>query len=204
MIGTRSAFLALMMWLTIHRLLLASGDNAGKTATYFISLFTVLGLISVAVVVAYRRLATAGRNLLTVLEVRYPGCAFPIFKTEGLHTGVDTLALALRGAVWNKRSLYAVITLDDDSIIIWDGTAKDPVIFARLAVGELRIIEKARDAVLLFIVPALTIAVSHHGVMLRVVISPAEQGRWLFLPGRNSFTALETALEAALAKSALA
>lgn len=185
---------AAMVGLTIYRVLQASGDDAGKAYSYFGITLGALCVVGVIVVLVYRHGAKAARELLAVLELRYPGRAFPIFKAGGLEHDVSTLPAPLRGAVWNKRTMYAVVTLDADSIIIWDGSAKMPVVFAQLARTELHGIEVVRESALLFRVRALKVAVLHEGVTLRVTVAPGAPGDWMFLPATDSFTMIESAL----------
>ena len=193
-LGPGAIFTAAMVGLTIYRFLRASGDDTGKALLYFGALLTALCIVGAIVLAAYRHAAKAAQDLLSVLETRHPDLAFPIFKTGGLQDDVATLAAPLRGAPWNKRTMYAVATLDDNSISIWDGSAKEPTVFARIPRSELQSIEAVRETALLFNVRALKLAVLHEGVTLRVTIAPAKRGDWMFLPATESFTVLEAAL----------
>ncbi|KFF59209.1 hypothetical protein JF66_12920 [Cryobacterium sp. MLB-32] len=188
-----------MVGLTIYRILRASDGDTAKALLFFGGTLVALSGVLLVVVYYYRRAAATGRGLLEVLDGRYPGQAFAIFKTGGLRDDVSTLPVALRGAAWDKWTLYAVVTLDAQSITFWDGSAKKPVVTSRLDRSELRSIEPAHEPALLFKARALKIAVLHDGVMLRVTFSPARTGDWIFSPTTDSFTVLNSTLATSMA-----
>lgn len=183
-----------MVGLSIYRSLQAWGGDPGKALVFFGSLLGALCLAGVIVALQYRRAARTTRGLLAVLDQTYPGQAFAIFKTGGLQEDVATLAPALRDAAWDRWTLYAVLTLDAEFLTIWDGSAKKPVVTARLNRSELRSVAAAQETARLFHVRALELAVSHDDVMLRLTVAPAQPGDWIFSPATDSYTALESTL----------
>lgn len=188
------AFVLTMVGLTINRLLRASdGDTAKAFLLFGISFSALCGAV-LLVVYLYRRAATTALGLSEILDGKYPGHTFAIFKTVGLQDDIATLPLSLRGATWNKGTMYAVLTIDAESITFWDGSAKKPLIMAQLNRSELRSIDVAVDAALLFKARALKVAVLHDGVMLRVTFAPARPGDWIFFPATDSLTVLESTL----------
>jgi hypothetical protein len=96
-------FALAMVGLSIYRSLRAWGGDPAKALLFFGALLAALCVI---VALQYRRAAQTTRGLLAVLEQKYPGQAFAIFKTGGLQEDVATLAPALRGAAWDKWTLY--------------------------------------------------------------------------------------------------
>ena len=189
-----SGFALAMLGLTVYRFLQAPDDSPGKALLFFGSLLTALCVAGVIVASQYRRAARTTQGLLAVLEEKYPGQAFAIFKTGGLQEDVATLAPALRGAAWDRLTLYAVLTLDAEFLTIWDGSAKKHVVTARLNRSELRGVAAAQETARLFHVRALELAVSHDGVALRLTVAPARPGDWIFSPATDSYSTLESIL----------
>ena len=188
------AFVLTMLGLTIYRLLRASDGDTSKAFLLFGISFGALCGAVLLVVFLYRRAAMTARGLLDILDGRYPGHAFAIFKTVGLQDDIATLPLSLRGEAWNKGTMYAVVTLDAEWITFWDGSAKKPVITAQLSRSEVRSINATDEVALLFNAKALKVAVSHDGVMLRVTFALARPRDWIFFPATDSLTVLESAL----------
>ena len=187
-------FALAMFGLTIYRTLRASAGDTAKAALLLSIFLGALGVAVLLVVIVYRRAAATARGLLAALEGKHPGRAFAVFKTIRLQDDIDTLPLSLKGDVWDKRTLYAVLTLDSESMTFWDGSATKPVMTARLDTSELQSIDPADDAALIFNAKALTLSVLHNAVTLRVTVAPAQTGDWIFLPTPDSFALLETAL----------
>ena len=188
------ALVLTMVGLTFYRLLRAADGDTGKAFLLFGILFVALCGAALIVVVLYRRAATTARGLLEVLDARYPGHAFAIFLTDGLQDDIATLPHSLRKDVWNKATMYAVLTVDAGAITFWDGSAKKPVITAQLKRSELRSIDSAVETALLFRTQGLRVALLHEGVMLRVTFAPARPGDWIFFPATDSFADLESTL----------
>lgn len=201
LIMSLGGFALAMVGLTIYRFLQAAGDDPVKALAFFGSLIAVLCVVGMIVARQYRQLARTTQGLLGVLEGRYPGQAFAVFKTIGLQSDIDTLPVSLKGDAWNKRTLYAVLTLDSESMTFWDGSATKPVMTARLDRSELRSIDPADDAAFVFNARALTVALLHDAVTLRVTVAPAQAGDWIFFPSPDSFTLLETALTTSMTTS---
>jgi hypothetical protein len=198
LIASWGGFALAMVGLSIYRSLQAWGGDPGKALVFFGALLGALCVIGAIVALQYRRAARTTRGLLAVLGEKYPGQAFAMFKTGGLQEDVATLAPALRGAAWDKWTLYAVLTLDAEFLTIWDGSAKKPVVTARLDRSELRGVGPAQETARLFHVRALELAVSHDGVVLRLTVAPARPGDWIFFPAADSYTALESTLASSI------
>ena len=141
-----------MVGLTMYRMLRASGDDPVKAAVFFGGLIVALCGMAAIVVLAYRVASTSTQRLLTVLEEKHHGQAFAILKTEGLQADVATLAPALRGAPWSKRTVYVVMMIDADSITFWDGPVNAPFMTARLARSDVKNVEVSRVLTRMFAV----------------------------------------------------
>jgi hypothetical protein len=198
LIASWGGFALAMVGLSIYRSLQAWGGDPAKALLFFGALLGALCVAGAIVARQYRRAARTTRGLLAVLEQKYPGQAFAIFKTGGLQEDVAALAPALRGAAWDKWTLYAVLTLDAEFLTIWDGSAKKHVVTARLNRSELRGVAAAEETARLFHVRALEFAVSHDGVVLRLTVAPARPGDWIFFPATDSYTSLEFRLASSI------
>ncbi|WP_035881037.1 hypothetical protein, partial [Cryobacterium sp. MLB-32] len=144
---------------------------------------------------AYRAASTSTQRLLTVLEENHHGQAFAILKTEGLQADVATLAPELRGAPWSKRTVYAVVMIDADSITFWDGPLKAPFVTARLARSEVTSVEVSRGLTRFFTVRAYKVALLHAGTILRVTFAPVVVGSMIVRPiDDDAFVALRSLL----------
>jgi len=186
-------FLA-MVGLACYRMLRASSGDTSEAVLLLGLLVGALCVAALIVVFAYRRAATTARGLLDVLDGRYPGQAFAVFKTVGLQDDIATLPVSLRGVAWDRWTLYAVLTLDSESMTFWDGSAKKPKITARLDRSEVRSIDAADDAAFVFNARALKVALLHDAVTLRLTFAPARSGDWIFLPATDSFAVLKSTL----------
>ncbi|TFC36410.1 hypothetical protein [Cryobacterium sp. TMT2-14] len=188
-------FGAAMVGLTIYRMLRASGDDPVKAAVFFGGLIVALCVVAGIVAIAYRVASTSTQRLLTVLEEKHHGQAFAILKTEGLQADTATLAPALRGAPWSKRTVYAVVMVDADSITFWDGPVKAPFVTARLARSEVTSVEVSRGLTRFFTVRAYEVTLLHAGTILRVTFAPALVGSMIVRPiDDDAFMALRSPL----------
>lgn len=186
-----AVFGAAMVGLTIYRMLRASGDDPVKAAVFFVGLIVALCVVAGIVALAYRVASTSTQRLLSVLEEKHNGQAFAILKTEGLQADAVTLAPALRGAPWSKRTVYAVVMVDADAITFWDGPVKAPLMTARLARSEVTSVEVSRGLTRMFTVRACEVALLHAGTMQRVTFAPAVVGSMIVRPvDDDAFAAL--------------
>ena len=194
-IAPGAVFGAAMVGLTIYRILRASGDDPMKALVFFGGLIVALCVVAAIVVLTYRAASTSTQSVLTVLEEKHQGQAFAILKTEGLQADVATLAPALRGAPWSKRTVYAVVMIDADSITFWDGPVKAPFVTARLARSEVTSVEVSRGLTRFFTVRAYEVALLHAGTMLRVTFAPVVVGGLIARPSDDdAFMALRSLL----------
>jgi len=199
LIAPYAVFAAAMVGLTVYRILRASVDDPAKALMFFGLLFGALVVVAVVGFLRYRAAASTARGLLAALEEKFPGHAFSIFKSGGLQEDVATLVPAMRGASWNAWTLYAVLTVDAESITIWDGSREQAVVTAQLDRSAVSVAETATEAIRLVKVRALKLEVQHEGAALSVTFAPAVVGKLLFRAATDdSFSAFESSLGIAI------
>lgn len=198
-IAPGAVFGAAVVGLAIYRMLRASGDDPAKAILFLGGLIVALCVVAAIVVLTYRAASTSTQRLLKVLEEKHHGQAFAILKTEGLQSDVATLAPELRGAPWSKRTVYAVVMIDADSITFWDGPVKAPFVAVRLARREVASVEVSRGLTKFFTIRACEVVLLHAGTILRVTFAPALVGSLIVRPvDDDTFVDLQSLLADAI------